>query len=150
MTRSRDGMLVLIGAFKLAKGVLILALGLDLLRLGPTGIVPTLARWAMRLHIDPDGRHFARAVHAVSGLGGWNVKVVSAALFVDGGLFLVEGVGLTLRRRWAEYFTVIATGSFIPLEAYELARRADIGRAVLLGLNVAIVGYLLWRLRRRL
>ena len=150
MTRARDGMLLLIGAFKLVKAALIVALALDLLRLGPTGLVATATRWATRVHIDPDGRHFARVLTAVAWLGGSHVKVVSAALFVYGGLFLVEGVGLVLRRRWAEYFTVIVTCSFIPLEVYELARRPDGGRAALLAVNVAIMWYLVWRLRRRL
>lgn len=150
MTRSGNGMLVLIGAFKLVKAALIVALALELLRLGPSGLVQTLARWAMRAHIDPEGRHFARAVDAIAGLGGWNTRAVSAALFVYGALFLVEGVGLVLRRRWAEYFTVIVTGSFVPLEVYELVRRADAGRAALLAVNVAIVSYLVWRLRRRI
>ena len=150
MTRSGNGMLVLIGAFKLVKAALIVGLAADLLRLGPSGLVQTLERWAMRAHIDPDGRHFARAVNAIAGLGGSHVKAVSAALFVYAALFLVEGVGLVLRRRWAEYFTVIVSGSFVPLEVYELVRRPDAGRAALLAVNVAIVWYLVWRLRRRL
>jgi uncharacterized membrane protein (DUF2068 family) len=150
MTRSRDGMLVLIGAFKLAKAVLIVAVALDLLRLGPTGLVATVTWWAARVHIDPYGAHFAQVVSAIAGLGGWNVKAVSAALLAYGGLFVIEGVGLVLHRRWAEYFTVIVTGSFIPLEVYELVRRPDAGRAALLAVNVAIVWYLVWRLRRHI
>ena len=31
-----------------------------------------------------------------------------------------EGVGLAMRRRWAEYLTVIATGVLIPYEALRL------------------------------
>jgi uncharacterized membrane protein (DUF2068 family) len=57
-------------------------------------------------------------------------------------------VGLLLRRRWAEYFTVIVTGSFIPLELYELTRRISVIRFVVLAVNVAIVWYLIAVLRR--
>jgi hypothetical protein len=35
-----------------------------------------------------------------------------------------EGVGLWLRKRWAEWLTVIATSLLVPLELYELVRRA--------------------------
>ncbi len=42
--------------------------------------------------------------------------------FLYAGLFLIEGTGLLLRKHWAEYFTIITTGLFIPLEVYELAR----------------------------
>ena len=32
----------------------------------------------------------------------------------DGLLFATEGIGLCLEHRWAEYLTIIATGSFVP------------------------------------
>ena len=40
------------------------------------------------------------------------------------GDFFDEGVSLLLRKRWAEYFTVIVTASFIPLEIYELVKKS--------------------------
>jgi len=141
-------MLVLIGVFKLAKGILVVALALNLLRAGPEGLVADATRWATRLHIDPDGRHFGRLVHAVAGLDGRRLQVAGAALFAYGALFLIEGTGLVLRRRWAEYFTVIVTGSFIPLELYEITRRPDGIRVAVCLVNVAIVWYLARGLRR--
>ena len=57
-------------------------------------------------------------------------------------------MGLLLRRRWAEYFTVIVTGSLIPLEVYELWRRVTPARLMLVGVNVAVVWYLIAVLRR--
>ena len=35
-------------------------------------------------------------------------------------LYLVEGIGLLLKKHWAEYFTVVATGLFIPVEIWEV------------------------------
>jgi len=142
-------MLSVIGLFKLTKGALVVALALGLLRLGQEGLAGALARWATRLHFDPDGRHFARAVGAIAALDGQQLRVVSAVLCVYGALFLTEGTGLVLRRRWAEYFTVIVTGSFIPLELYEIARRPDAIRVAVCLVNVAIVWYLARGLRRR-
>jgi uncharacterized membrane protein (DUF2068 family) len=63
-------------------------------------------------------------------------------------LLLTEGTGLLLRQRWAEYFTVVVTGSFIPLELYELARHVTVPRLIVTGINVAIVWYLIVTLRR--
>jgi len=57
-------------------------------------------------------------------------------------LFGIEGVGLWLGKRWAEWFTVIATGSLIPLELYEtLYHFGWLKLATLIG-NVAIIVYL--------
>jgi uncharacterized membrane protein (DUF2068 family) len=58
-----------------------------------------------------------------------------------------EGVGLAMRRRWAEYLTVIATGILIPYEAYEVIHRATLFKVGALLLNVAVVGYLAYRKR---
>ena len=58
-----------------------------------------------------------------------------------------EGVGLAMRRRWAEYLTVIATGILIPYEAYEVVHRVTLFKVGALLLNVAVVGYLAYRKR---
>jgi len=58
-----------------------------------------------------------------------------------------EGVGLAMRRRWAEYLTVIATGVLIPYEAYEVVHRVTLFKAGALLLNLAVVAYLVYRKR---
>jgi uncharacterized membrane protein (DUF2068 family) len=58
-------------------------------------------------------------------------------------LELVEGVGLWLLKRWGEYFAVVATSIFLPLEVHELSKGITITRAVAFVINVAAVVYLL-------
>lgn len=55
------------------------------------------------------------------------------------GLLLTERVGLLMKKRWAEFLTVFATGSFIPREIQEVITRFGIGRLSLLVINVGIV-----------
>ncbi len=50
---------------------------------------------------------------------------------------------------WAEWFTVLVTASFVPLEIYEIARHPGAIRIGALVVNLAIVAYLVARLRRR-
>jgi uncharacterized membrane protein (DUF2068 family) len=59
------------------------------------------------------------------------------------GLELVEGVGLWSLKRWGEYFAVVATSIFLPLEVHELAKGITPTRALTFGINVAAVVYLL-------
>lgn len=75
------------------------------------------------------------------------LRAIEVGTFVYAGVFLVEGVGLLLRRRWAEYLTVIATASLLPLEIYELVERVRTTRALIVAVNLAIVLYLMARLR---
>jgi uncharacterized membrane protein (DUF2068 family) len=58
-------------------------------------------------------------------------------------LELVEGVGLWLLKRWGEYFAVVATSVFLPLEIHDLAKGITITRVVTFAINVAAVVYLL-------
>ena len=51
-------------------------------------------------------------------------------------VFAVEGIGLWMQRRWAEWLTVVITASLIPLELWELIHRPSIGAAVVLLANM--------------
>ncbi|MBE1158885.1 DUF2127 domain-containing protein [Dyella acidiphila] len=57
-------------------------------------------------------------------------------------IFATEGTGLWLRKHWAEWFTVIATGSLIPFEVYEVFHKFSWLKVGALLANVAIVIYL--------
>lgn len=57
-------------------------------------------------------------------------------------IFATEGIGLWLRKHWAEWFTVIATGSLVPLELYETVNRFTWLKLGALVANVIIVAYL--------
>ena len=145
---AEDRTLWLIGGFKLAKGLLLLVVALGALHLLHKDIDDVTAAWAAHLHLDVGNRYVDRALGKLMSLDERKLKEISAGTFFYAALLLTEGVGLLLRRRWAEYFTVIVTGSFIPLELYELARHVTVTRVVVLGINVAVVWYLVVVLRR--
>jgi uncharacterized membrane protein (DUF2068 family) len=60
---------------------------------------------------------------------------------------LVEAVGLWGMWRWGEYFAVVATGIFLPLEIYELTEKVTALRLTLFVVNVVAVLWLLWSKR---
>jgi uncharacterized membrane protein (DUF2068 family) len=70
---------------------------------------------------------------------------VGAVLY--GALEALEGVGLLLRRRWAEYLVLIATAVFLPIEIDEIIRRPTVFKVGALLINLLIIGYLIWRKR---
>ncbi|MFL6162954.1 MAG: DUF2127 domain-containing protein [Jatrophihabitantaceae bacterium] len=71
------------------------------------------------------------------------LTVVATFLIGYGVLQLIEGVGLWLLKRWGEYFAVVATSLFLPLEIYELTEKVTLLRLGALAINVAAVIYLL-------
>lgn len=76
-----------------------------------------------------------------------HVTVLAVGALAYAALETTEGVGLAMRRRWAEYLTVIATGVLIPFEVREVVARPTVFRIGALVVNVAMVVYLAYRKR---
>jgi predicted membrane protein DUF2127 len=55
--------------------------------------------------------------------------------------------GLWLLKGWAEWLTVIITSSLVPFEVCEIWRHPTLVRIVVLAINIAIVVYLLYKIR---
>ena len=149
MNRRRGtGVLLAIAVFKLVKAAVLVAVGVGALSLiHDNEIVRSFERLVNALRIDANNRFINRGIAAVSGLDSRHLEEVGIGTFAYAALFLVEGTGLLLRKRWAEYLTTIITASFIPLEIYEIVRHASVLKALTIAVNMAIVVYLYLRLR---
>ena len=146
-TTSRAG-LRLIAAFKLFKGLVLFAVGIGALRLLHKDVALEVERWADIFRVDPHNRYIYHLLEKVSILNDRKLKELSIGTFFYSALLLTEGIGLLLAKRWAEYFTIIVTSSFLPLEVYEITRRASWPRIIVLLANIAIVIYLIFEVRR--
>ncbi len=73
-----------------------------------------------------------------------NLAVLALAFGIVEG---VEAVGLWRERRWAEYLTVVATASLLPVELVELTRHATVLKSGGFVVNIAVVVYLVWAKR---
>ena len=141
--------LKLIGGFKFACGLLLIALGIGLFREVHGDPADEVEHLVAALKLDPENYYIHTAIEKVSGISPRQLKAISVGTFLYALLYLVEGTGLLLKKHWAEYFTVFATGLFIPLEIYEVYRKPTLVRIGLLVINVAIVAYLIYQLRRK-
>lgn len=149
MHGDRSGVLRLIAVFKLLKALLLIAVGLGALKLLDPAVAAQAEAWLHGLAMSSDRRAMQGVLVFVSRLTPERLEALGIAAFLYGALFATEGIGLWLEKRWAEYLTVIATGSFVPFEVYELARRPTLPRMAALVLNLAVVAYLIYHLRRR-
>ena len=138
----------LIAAFKLLKAFALIAVGVGALRLLHKDVAAVAEHWINVFRVDPHNHFIDLLLTKLSILDDRRLKELSVGTFVYAGIFLVEGAGLALRKRWAEYFTIITTSSLLPIEIYELARRVSVGRSLALLINLAIVAYLVFELRR--
>ena len=139
----------LIAAFKLLKGLVLLAVGIGAIKLLHKDLALEVERWADILRVDPHNRYFLRLVAKVLTLDPRKLRELSVGTFFYSAMDLTEGTGLLLGKRWAEYFTIITTSSFIPLEIYEVARHMSAASAIVLLLNITVVIYLIVELFRK-
>jgi uncharacterized membrane protein (DUF2068 family) len=147
-TRESTTTLLLIALFKLLKGAALIAVGIGAIKLLHRDVAETITQWINFLRVDPDNRLIHGLLTRVLRVSPNQLKALSAGTFVYAGLLLTEGTGLLLRKRWAEYFTIITTAGLIPLELYEMSRHLTVGKIVVLIVNVAIVVYLVVRVRQ--
>jgi uncharacterized membrane protein (DUF2068 family) len=138
-----------IAAFKLTKAVGLLFVALGLHHLLSPDQAEIFLHWARIVRVDPDNAIFHSLVVKLTGLSQRRLEELSAGTFFYGALFATEGVGLLLKKRWAEYVTTISTTLFLPLEIYELFRRITVLKTVVFAANVAIVVYLTMVLLRK-
>ena len=146
-SRQSSTTLLAIAIFKLFKGVLLLLVGIGALRLLHRDVGEVVSHWVDVLGVDPDNRFIHRLLSRALVVSPKQLKEASAGTFIYAGLLLTEGTGLWLRKRWAEYFTIITTAGLVPLELYEIHRRLTATKIVVLLINVAIVIYLIARVR---
>jgi uncharacterized membrane protein (DUF2068 family) len=139
--------LQLLALFKFSKAILLLAAGIGALGLVHPNAAAAMLQWSTTVAPAGERRLLEHLLARTLSLPPERLELVALAAFAYAALFAVEGAGLWLGRRWAEYLTLVATVSLVPIELIELARRPGSGVASALVLNVAVVGYLWWRLR---
>ena len=135
--------------FKLVKGVLLVAFGTGAFLSLHKDVSEIVGRGVYLLHVDPDNRYIHALLAKLVVVSPRKLEAIGAGTFIYAALVWIEGVGLLLRKHWAEYFTAIMTASFIPLEFYELARRFSGRKMIIIGINAIIVWYLVARIQRR-
>lgn len=131
------------------KACLLIAVGIGAIRLLHRDVAGTVMHWTQVLRVDPDNRFLHGMLTKVFRVTPKQLKELSVGTFIYAGLFATEGTGLLLRKRWAEYFTIVTTGGLIPLEIYELTKHFTVTKLVVTFINVLIVWFLVARVRAR-
>ena len=127
---------------KLLLGVLFAALSFGMLTLLNMDMIVFTDQLLVYLNLDIEKDYVQDIVDLLTNIKGGTIVGISAGMFILSSLNLIEAYGLHMRRRWAEWLTVIATSLFIPLELYEVIQQQTMVRIGALVINVAIVYYL--------
>jgi uncharacterized membrane protein (DUF2068 family) len=147
MERPGDKWIRVIALFKLVKAGLLIIVAIGVLKLLHRDVAQVIEHWINLLQVDPDNRYVQNILRKFWFVDDRKLKEVSVGTFCYAALFLIEGTGLFLGKRWAEYFTIVVTASFLPFEIYEMVHEPSVVKAAVISINSAIVVYLAVRLR---
>ncbi len=146
---ARFGMLRAIALYKLVKVVILLLAAYGEIRLHDATLSAKILSWASARPEGLERDLVTRGLIWFSGLSESRVHSVRLITLTYAAVFAIEGLGLWMQRRWAEWLTTIITASLIPLELWEMIHRPSIGTFLLIVANALIVGYLYWHVSSR-
>jgi len=149
MARETPRGLLLIGALKLLKGLALLLLGVGLLSMLHRDAAAVVRHWLQFFRLDVHARLLEAMLAKIAGINHQTMRRLGVGTLVYSAVFGIEGVGLLLGKAWAEYMTIAVTVSFLPIEAYELMAHPSAMKALVTLINVAVVIYLMFEIRRR-
>jgi uncharacterized membrane protein (DUF2068 family) len=142
--------LKLIALFKIAKGILLLLLGISLLFLNArTRWMDALSNWTADEILLEHSRPIASLLHKLQAVLADGVLRATGllGLFYSAVLF-TEGIGVYMQQRWAEFLMIFATAGLIPIEVRNLWHRPGLAGVLILLTNCFIVWFLYCVLKR--
>lgn len=142
------GVLIWIAVYKIAKAALTLVAGAAMLRLRHHDLTLVIVDVVHHLGLAPDSRFATHLIARAAGIHDQQLGEISAGLFLYAILYFVEGIGLYFEKPWAEWLIVISSSLLLPLEIYELFHHPHLLKVLVLVTNLAIIAYLVWRIKR--
>lgn len=132
----------IIAVFEALKGAIVVAAGLGLLALVHHDLQAVAERLVRHSHLNP-ARHYPRIfIAAASHTNDSRLRYLAALAFLYAVVRFIEAYGLWHTRVWAEWFAILAGSVYLPVEVYEIFRRATWMRGGVLLTNLFIVAYL--------
>jgi uncharacterized membrane protein (DUF2068 family) len=142
--------LKLIALFKIVKGALLLLLGVSFLFLNArTRSMDQLLKWIANEILLQHSKTVGFLLHNLqSVLAGGMLRATGFLALFYAALFFVEGIGVYMQQRWAEWLMIIESAALIPIEIRHLWHRPGLVAAFILLANCFIVWFLYLVLKR--
>jgi uncharacterized membrane protein (DUF2068 family) len=133
-----------VATVEFTKGVIVVLAGLGVFSMRHKDIWRVAESFLEFLHANPYNHYvgvFLDLVYRVSDVHLWKIAVVAG---VYASLRFVEAFGLWYALPWAEWLAFASGTIYVPFEASDLIQRPTWFRALVLGVNLVIVLYMLY------
>jgi uncharacterized membrane protein (DUF2068 family) len=143
-----DRILPWIAAERGFRALVLLTVGAVLVSRPHTDWAGEISHLAQRLGLDPRENGIRKIIDKIRTISPHEDVVFGVIALAYGALEATEAYGLWRRRRWGEWLTVVATSLLLIPEVWALSKGATVLKLGGLIVNLLVVAYLLWRLRR--
>jgi uncharacterized membrane protein (DUF2068 family) len=140
-----------IATFEAVKGVVALAASLGFLSLLHRDLHQIAASLIGHIGLSPGARYPALVLRDVDQLVDADLRPLMLAASAYVLVRFLEAYGLWHERHWGEWLGAASAAMYVPFEVWHLIHRPTLATAVVIALNLAVVGFLGWQLwsRRR-
>ena len=146
--RKGDRLLPWIAAERAFRAFVLLVIGIVLVTHPHTNWATEIQRVIQKMGLNPKENWIRKLLDKIASIGPSRNVIFGLIALAYGALEGAEAYGLWKRRRWGEWLTVIATSLLFVPEVWELTKSATFLKVGALLVNIAVVAYLLWRIRR--
>jgi uncharacterized membrane protein (DUF2068 family) len=138
-----------IACFEGLKGFAALAASIGLLTLAHQDVRALAYALIGHFHLDPQAHYPQMLLDEAAVLANSNLRQIVIFAWAYAGIRFLEGYGLWKDRAWAEWLAATSGAVYLPWELNHLVQHATVINEIVLTGNIAVVVYMVIRLRRR-
>lgn len=139
-----------VAAIEAAKGLVVLLAGFGLFSLLHRDVQQFAETLVRHAHLNPASHTPHVFIDYAGRLNDARLQQLAAAALAYSAVRLVEAYGLWFERMWGEGFAAASGAIYLPFELRELIHRPSLLSACLLLVNLGVVLFMVYSLRRRL
>lgn len=132
-----------------AKAALVLLAGLGLLALIHRDVHALAEKVLEHMHLNPARRYPRIFIDAANNLTDSRLRMLASLAFLYATFRAIEAYGLWRERAWAEWFALVTSAIYLPIEGHELFLGFTWLKIAALLINIGIVVYMGYALRAR-
>jgi uncharacterized membrane protein (DUF2068 family) len=137
-----------IAAVEALKGIVAFAAGLGLIGLLHRDLHHLAASLIGHIGLDPGDRYPAIFLRWVDVLRSANLRSLLLAVTIYSSVRFLESYGLWRNRTWGKWLGALSGALYVPFELRHLVHRPTLATAVVIALNIGVVGFLAWQISR--
>ena len=145
----QSNLLRAIALFEVIKGLAAMIVSVGLLNMSHQNMHHLTALVIDYFHLDSDAHYFKTLFDYTYLLNNEHLHTLVLIACIYAAIRFAEGYGLWRNRAWAEWLAAVSGEIYLPIEISHLIKHVSVINIAVLATDLAIVAYMIYRLRWR-